>query len=89
MTADASAYRQWWGFVRTTQEVVLREYRDGDEIREACDAQGVLHVRGPFIATKAAAMGLLKGKLAVAKSQASLKRILKSSPQKLLTHQTD
>jgi hypothetical protein len=86
MTAGPEPYRQWWGYVRTNSEIVLREYRHGDEIRAACDQLGIAHVRGPFIAIKAAALGMLKGKLAVAKSQASMKRLLASSPQKLLTH---
>lgn len=86
MTTDVSPYRQWWGFERTTKEVVLREYRGGDEIRAACNEQGVIHVRGPFIAIKAAALGILKGKLAVAKSRAAMTRLLAASPQKLLTH---
>lgn len=84
MTSGPESYRQWWGFERTTREVVLREYRHADDIRVACDEQGITHVRGPFLASEAAAMGMLKAKLAVAKSKASMKRLLASQPEKLL-----
>jgi hypothetical protein len=86
--SDASRPLQWWGYVRTDGNVVLKRYAGMGPIKEATEQFDVLHVRGPFIAFgSGAAMAVLKDKIATAKVVAARKR-LEAMPPSCPIHET-
>ena len=71
---------QWWGFLRAGGELVLRPYGGMAEIEEAAGAFGVLHVRGPFIASsESTARRILEAKIIAAKCAAAKRRLERQS----------
>lgn len=78
---DASKPSQWWGYARVDGTVFLKRYGGMSAIKEAVATDGVLHVRGPFLAFgRGAALAKLNDKIATAKCAAAQKRLEAMAP---------
>jgi hypothetical protein len=84
---DASRPLQYWGYLGTDGKVVVKRYAGMWAIKEAVATDGVVHVRGPFIAFgSGAAMAVLRDKLATAKVAAARKRLEAMPPSCPIEH---
>jgi hypothetical protein len=73
---DASRPLQYWGYLDSSGKIAVKRYAGMGAIEEAGATDGVVHVRGPFIAFgSGAAMAILRDKIATAKVAAARKRL--------------
>lgn len=81
---DASRPLQWWGYLRGDGSIVVKRYDGSGAVEVTAATDGVVHVRGPFVAFgRGAALGRLREKIAVAKTRAATLRLEKMKPVKL------
>jgi hypothetical protein len=87
-SADASRPLQYWGYLDSSGKIAVKRYGGMEAIKETVATDGVVHVRGPFIAFgSGAAMAVLRDKIATAKVVAARKRLEAMPPSCPIQHE--